>query len=274
MPVPSSFNDIGQDKSLRDFVGWVWYDTSFYVPPSWSNELNRILLRFSSVHYYALCYLNGAKVTDHVGGHLPFEVEVTKKIVFNQTNLLTVAVNNTLTLSTLPQATLEHQSSKVTVMKPLFDFFNYAGIHRSVHLSKVPFPFINDVTVIPSCIDDLGVFEYSIIFQSNDYQKNSIQCEIEIWDNLNLNKVATSQGCEGTVKIANVQLWWPYLMHPKPGYLYHIKAKLLDSDKLVDEYKLKSGVRTITLTNSSFLINNKPFYFLGFGKHEDSDVII
>lgn len=274
MPVPSSFNDIGQDKSLRDFVGWVWYDTSFYVPSSWSNELNRILLRFSSVHYYALCYLNGAKVTDHVEGHLPFEVDITGLVDFQKLNLLTVAVNNTLSLFTLPQGVVHHQASSKYILKPFFDFFNYAGIHRSVHISSVPSSFIYDIKLISFYAHGQGGFDYSILFESYGNRQPHIQCTLEVWDNLELNNLATSQGCEGTVKIANVHLWWPYLMHPKPGYLYHIKAKLLDSDKLVDEYKLKSGVRTITLTNSSFLINNKPFYFLGFGKHEDSDVII
>ncbi|CAC5363453.1 uidA [Mytilus coruscus] len=30
MPVPSSYNDVTQDKSLRDFTGWVWYDKEFF----------------------------------------------------------------------------------------------------------------------------------------------------------------------------------------------------------------------------------------------------
>ncbi len=51
MPVPSSFNDITQNASLRDFVGWVWYDRQFWLPSSWSNNKNRIVLRFESAHY-------------------------------------------------------------------------------------------------------------------------------------------------------------------------------------------------------------------------------
>ena len=51
MPVPSSYNDITTDKSLRDFVGWVWYDREFYVPADWQDR--RIVLRFDSAHYYS-----------------------------------------------------------------------------------------------------------------------------------------------------------------------------------------------------------------------------
>jgi hypothetical protein len=39
MPVPASYNDITQSKQLRDFVGWVWYETEFYVPTEWQYKL-------------------------------------------------------------------------------------------------------------------------------------------------------------------------------------------------------------------------------------------
>ncbi|GBP32753.1 Beta-glucuronidase [Eumeta japonica] len=53
MPVPSSFNDIGQTAALRDHVGLVWYDRRFRVPQWWVKTEQRIWLRFSSVHYAA-----------------------------------------------------------------------------------------------------------------------------------------------------------------------------------------------------------------------------
>ena len=31
MPVPASYNDITQDRELRDFVGWAWYVYSQYI---------------------------------------------------------------------------------------------------------------------------------------------------------------------------------------------------------------------------------------------------
>ena len=52
MPVPSSYNDITTDKSLRDFVGWVWYDKEFFVPSEYQNR--RVVLRIDSAHYYSM----------------------------------------------------------------------------------------------------------------------------------------------------------------------------------------------------------------------------
>lgn len=38
----------------------------------------------------------------------------------------------------------------------------------------------------------------------------------------------------------------------------------------VDVYRLPIGIRTLTWTNTSLLLNDKPVYMRGFGKHEDS----
>ena len=52
MPVPSSYNDVTQDRMLRDFVGWVWYDKDVFVSSLWKDpEKIRVVLRFESCHY-------------------------------------------------------------------------------------------------------------------------------------------------------------------------------------------------------------------------------
>lgn len=77
----------------------------------------------------------------------------------------------------------------------------------------------------------------------------------------------------GALEVKKVKPWWPYLMHPEPGYLYQMELFLHTADNtLLDVYRLKVGIRTLTWNNTSFLINGHPVYFRGFGKHEDSDV--
>lgn len=39
-----------------------------------------------------------------------------------------------------------------------------------------------------------------------------------------------------------------------------------------DMYTLPVGIRSVAVTSTQFLINDKPFYFHGVNKHEDSDV--
>jgi len=39
-----------------------------------------------------------------------------------------------------------------------------------------------------------------------------------------------------------------------------------------DVYRLSFGVRTVHVNSSQILVNGHPFYCVGVGKHEDSDV--
>ena len=39
-----------------------------------------------------------------------------------------------------------------------------------------------------------------------------------------------------------------------------------------DAYSLPVGIRTVEIDGARFLINDEPFYFRGFGKHEDTAV--
>lgn len=50
-----------------------------------------------------LQYLNGNNVKNHTGGHLPFEADVTVYLNFEGPNRITVAGNNTLSDSAIPQ---------------------------------------------------------------------------------------------------------------------------------------------------------------------------
>ncbi|KAI1293682.1 Beta-glucuronidase [Halotydeus destructor] len=285
MPVPSSYNDITQSVKLRDYVGWVWYDRSFYAPQSWLDSKKTVLLRFDSVHYYAAVYLNGINVVNHTGGHLPFSCDVTRLLSYNEPNLLTVAVNNTLSDETVPQGQLVYQNDttrypagyKKLVLN--FDFFNYAGIHRSVTLYAVPRVHISDLTISTSIVNNQdGVFgriHYNIALEGThgSPEDDKVTCLVDIFDKYGFIKVASSTGCSGTISLPQANLWWPVFTNPDPGYLYIGKIQLISpKSKVVDTYEQKIGIREVKLTKTSFLINNQPFYFRGFAKHEDTNI--
>lgn len=73
--------------------------------------------------------------------------------------------------------------------------------------------------------------------------------------------VATATGAMGRIEIPDANLWWPA---PLDSYLYTACIKFED-----DYYEQTFGIRTVKVEGTKFLINNKPFYFKGFGKHED-----
>ncbi|XP_039870624.1 beta-glucuronidase isoform X2 [Simochromis diagramma] len=151
-----------------------------------------------------------------------------------------------------------------------FDFFNYAGIHRSVLLYTTPKVYVDDISVETNFMDNTGLVRYKVSVQGGF--SNTLNITLMDKDG---HFVASSNGSSGGLKVVDVKLWWPYLMHENPGYLYSMKVHLIavsETSTYEDEYTLPVGIRTINVTNTQFLMNNKPFYFHGVNKHEDSDI--
>uniref|UniRef100_A0A4W5N7L1 Glucuronidase beta n=1 Tax=Hucho hucho TaxID=62062 RepID=A0A4W5N7L1_9TELE len=279
MPVPASYNDITQDPRLRDFIGWVWYDREVLVPSRWvSDEGTRVVLRVGSAHYYSVVWVNGIKMTEHEGGHLPFEAEI-GDVLRKDPGVacrITIAVNNTLTLQTLPPGTIQHIDDPTrypagyVVQNTNFDFFNYAGLHRPVLLYTTPKVYVDDITVLTTFADNIGLVSYQVSVLGSP--NSTLKVTLSDKDG---HSVASSAGPSGVLKVTDVSLWWPYLMHESPGYLYSMEVHMTTGSEgsvCEDVYALPVGIRTVQVTNTQFLINSKPFYFHGVNKHEDADI--
>ncbi|MED4227535.1 beta-glucuronidase [Neobacillus cucumis] len=258
MAVPASFNDIGVNASIRDHVGWVWYEREFTVPAYLHSE--RVVLRFGSATHLAKVFVNGKLVVEHKGGFLPFEAELNNHLRTGK-NLLTVAVNNIVDFSTLPVGIVTEKEipgvGKVKHNQPNFDFFNYAGLQRPVKIYTTPVTYIKDVTVVTE-ID--GKAHYSIEVAG------SARVKVKVADESGV-VVGEAEGASGTIHIPNVKLW-----EPLNAYLYTLKVELEEDGDTIDVYEQPFGVRSVEVKDGKFLINNKPFYFKGFGKHEDTPI--
>ena len=257
MAVPASYNDLAVTRELRNHVGWVWYEREFTIPQYMFDQ--RIVLRFGSATHYAKVYLNGLCVTEHKGGFTPFEVKINEYIRSGK-NRLTVAVNNIIDESTLPVGNYKEEEvegiGKVVSNTPNFDFFNYAGLHRPVKIYTTPKTYVKDVAVVTSIDGNDGVLDYQVeVIGSTDNVNVTIMNE-------NGQEVATANGANGSINIKDVTLW-----EPLNAYLYTLR---IDLDNGTDIYEQPFGVRTVEVKDGKFLINNKPFYFKGFGKHEDT----
>lgn len=274
MPVPSSFNDLGTTDLTRDHTGTVWYERTFFVPSSWQSL--RVMLRFGSVHYEANVWINGEHVVQHTFGHLPFEADISNNLNYGNENRITVLCDNTLTLSTIPQGEILQttgDNGNMSIQQYDFDFFNYAGIHRSVHLYTTPITFIKEVNVDTSVDSDgRGHINFEII-PSDNSATNSVNVNVYDKDMTLVALQNVDGGMSGVVIINNVRKWWPYLMDSDVGYLYTIEVRLsTQGQQDVDIYRMKFGVRTLKWSSTEFLINDRPIYFRGLGLHEDSDV--
>jgi len=258
-PVPASYNDRFVDAAIRDHVGVVWYQRDAWLPRGWRGE--RIVLRFGSVTHAAAVYVNDQLVAEHVGGYTPFEADLTDILEPGQEFRLTVAVDNRLTNVTIPPGSVTVGPDGREKQTYFHDFYNYAGIARSVKLYSTPTSYVEDITVVTSIDGAAGIVDYSVESAGDD-----VAIRLRVIDESGA-EVASADGASGTVRIDDVRLW-----QPGSAYLYDAVVELVAGDGLVDSYTLPFGVRTVEVRGTEFLINGEPFYFTGFGKHEDTPV--
>lgn len=258
--VPSSFNDLFVDRAVHDHVGDVWYQLEAYVPHGWGGE--RILLRFDAVAHHASVWVDDTLVAEHSGGYLPFEAEVSDFVRPGEGVRITVAVNNELTFQTIPPGIVQEQPDGTRRQHYYHDFFNYAGLHRSVWLHTTPEQHVSDVTVTTDIDGSTGIVGYDVDIDGG--VEHELTVTVRMLD-ASGSEVGSTNGSAGEVRIANAQLW-----APGNGYLHELVVELTDADgTAVDRFLQPVGIRTVAIDGTRFLINGEPFHFTGFGMHED-----
>jgi beta-glucuronidase len=260
MAVPASFNDIAADAAVRDYFGNVWYQTSVWVPRGWQGQ--RIVLHFESATHRATVWVDDIEVVSHEGGYTPFEADITEQVTAGEQIRITAVVNNTLSFQSIPPGVIEDTSAGKRQIY-WHDFFNYAGIHRTVWLYATDPTHVTDITVVTDLDGSTGVIDYATEAEG----ANDIETRVILRD-ADGAEVATNDGPTGTLRIPNVHKW-----APGDGYLYGLEVQLVRGDTVVDSCVQSVGVRTVKVDGITFLINGEPFSFKGFGKHEDVPVI-
>ena len=268
IPVPASFNDFYTDKKYREFAGDIWYETEVVIPEEWKDK--EVALRFAAATHRAVVYFNGAEVASHEGGFVPFLADVTERVRWNEKNRIVVKVNNELSKSSLPNGSVIEipqpegsDARKVKMIRPGFDFFNYAGLQRPVRLLALPKTSIDDFTVVHELDGEGARVSYQVAIRGSE----KVETKVLVYDEAG-KQVAEANGAEGVLSINPVRLW-----NVRDAYLYRFVIRLEQDGQLIDEYEEEIGIRTIEIKGIDILLNGKPVYLKGFGKHEDSDIV-
>lgn len=259
IPVPASFQDFYTEKDIREYTGDFWYETDFFVPGEW--EGREILLRFGAATHRASVYVNGILITEHEGGFLPFSAKVTTVVRYDSYNKVVVKVNNELNCMNLPCGETITLPNGKKMSKPYFDFFNYAGLQRSVYLLALPGESIVDFDL------DYAIHgkNAEVSYQIRTNGEHAVQ--LALFDAKG-HCVAQKDGKEGVLYVENARLW-----QVRNAYLYRLRIRIMDGEELIDEYEQEIGIRTVKVEGTDILINGEPVYLKGFGKHEDSDIV-
>jgi beta-glucuronidase len=260
IPVPSSYNDLFVDSGVHDHVGDVWYQRTVFVPQGWSGR--RIVVRFDAATHRAAVWADDTLVAHHEGGYTPFEADVTALVRPGEKVRLTTVVNNELHWQSLPPGVVETLPDGQRRQRQYHDFFNYAGLNRSVWLYTTAPTHIDDLRVVTEVDAGTGLVRYETTVAPG--VEDDLHAELR---DAQGQVVASATGAQGVLRVPEAHLW-----QPGAGYRYELQVDLTSSGELVDRYVLAVGIRTVRVEGQRFLINEQPFYFKGFGKHEDLNV--
>ncbi len=260
MPVPCSWNDLFDDA--HNYLGLAWYSHEIFMPSGWRGH--RIFLRVGSATYLAKLWMNGKLLTEHSGGQLPFVVEVTESLLWDQKNRITIAVENKQLPERVPPGAGPGGGGVAGVMGgfPLttYDFFPYSGLHRPVQLFSVPpSAHIDDVTVVTNIEGKDGVVNLTVAASGQYAGRGKVRLG-DIETDLTFGDGTTNID----IRIPSARLW-----RPNDPHLYPLTVMLSDGPSITDSYSLDIGIRTIAVRKDQLLLNGQPIKLTGFGKHED-----
>jgi beta-glucuronidase len=234
--VPGDFNT--QLPELFYVEGTVWYKKTFTAKRV---RGKRLFLHFGAVNYKADVYLNGKLLGSHEGGFTPFQFEITGDVQ-DGPNALIVKANNQRQKDGLPALG--------------YDWFNYGGITRDVHLVETPATFIEDYSV--------QLQKHSPTLVSGWVKLNGVEVAQVVRIRIPELKVAytTQAGKDGLAEVrfsARPRLW-----SPKDPKLYEV---IIQSE--TDTVREHIGFRNIEVQGTRILLNGEPLFVKGVNIHEE-----
>jgi beta-glucuronidase len=238
MRVPSDWNT--EVPELEWYEGVVWYRRKFDAPPGG----DRHVLYFEGANYRTEVWLNGEKLGAHDGGFTPFAFEVSGRLRATG-NSLVVAVDNA------------RKPDRIPAMD--FDWFNYGGITRPVHLLSLPKAYVHDARfwleespVGPRLQARIRVDGAA---PGSEVRMRAPELGIDTGapiDDGGFVAIATPLP-------ATLRRWSPG--DPK---LYAISVQI-DGDRIEE----RVGLRTLRVERGELLLNGKPLYLEGISIHEE-----
>ena len=198
---------------------------------------DKIILHFGAVDQIAEVFVNGKLAIKHVGGFLPFSVDI-KPFIKGINDELILRVQDTTNSS-------YHSSGKQALNPGGIWYQPQSGIYMPVWIESVRNGYIENVKYTPDIDNKLikiTVFSQSeiakICFQGSEY---TIKCNVE-----------------NEIRVHDLHLW-----SPEDPYLYEIKIKAN-----VDEVESYFAMRKVSLEkdekgNKIIYLNNKPCFNKG-----------
>lgn len=252
--------------------GICWYRKHFDLPAKYRDK--KIFIKFEGAMNVAAVWVNGKKMIRHLGGFLPFTIDISGVAKFDAPNVIVVRLDN--------------RDNKITGPKPLnrLDFNTYGGIYRNVWMVvKNPLHITDPLmagipagggvfVTYPEVTRDAAKIRVKthVVNERSGDAAFTINYSLYYGDSLVKDRSSAiyrlesghAAHCIDTLRVKNPALWSP--QHPE---LYRLKIQVKSDNEDVDETITRIGIRKITLTKDGFWINGNKMFLRGVNRHQE-----
>jgi hypothetical protein len=229
------------------------YRRTVHVPESWNGK--HIELVFRQVNYSVKVFVNGQLEGSHVGGWVPFAVDLSDRAKPGSDFDLRVEVKS----STVPPYADEEKRPLWPVGTYNFDG-TFAGIIDDVWLRAYGEVGIHDAFIRTSVRDHAIEVDYTLVNHSGNPRQVRIRGEAVSIDDgkvecaLNSDPIVIEAGATRMVTVRkswkDPRLWWP----DQPR-LYQLRSRVIDKAAVVDREARRFGFREITISTNQYFLN-------------------
>lgn len=253
-----------------------WQGKAVYqkVLPVEDREGKKWFFYFEGVMQKAKVFINDSLVEIHKGGYLPFTVDATPFLQEGE-NIVKVEVSNI-------------DNPKIPPGKPLenLDFNLFGGMYRNVYLIKTNPVYITNA-VEAEKVNSGGILIHFDSISENiasgivkTHLKNDTRAakpvlvEITFIDERGVEQEFSSSeliidGGEDLSVVQQIFIEKPLLWSPSDPNLYRVKVKVTSGGKLIDKKILKTGIRSIKLTEEGLVLNGELIFLNGTNRHQE-----
>jgi len=259
-------------KVKEQWQGTCYYRKYFTMESNYENWYHAI--QFDGAMNDADVYLNGKHVLKHIGGYLPFTIDIPHDIKPGQENCILVKLNN-------------QDNPHIPPGKPIkdLDFNFYGGIYRNVWLIDKFYPFVSNAVQANHEAGGGMMIHYenvsntsATIIVKTELQSNQ-PWHTQLWLTLldkNGKQVARSKSqtmvtvadgyttFEQRIVVKNPELWSP--VHP---YLYTLAAEVIQDHKPGQGESVKIGIKTFRFAADGFYLNGEKLNIIGTNRHQE-----
>jgi beta-galactosidase len=260
--------------SFEQWQGTCYYRKYFTIPAD--DKRKHVAIKFEAAMHEADVYLNGKHIYKHLGGYLPFYIDITKDAKFGAENCILVKLNNQDNPHIPPGKNIKD-----------LDFNYYGGLYRGCWLIVKDKLHITDAVAagheagggIMVHFENVTSESARVVVKTelrNDGDSSvHTRVKLILTDKAGKQVASSTSGLlsintgndassEQSLIVSNPLLWSP--MHPN---LYQLSVQVMQGASIADEQQTRVGIKTFKFEPGAFYLNGEKVNIAGTNRHQE-----